>query len=140
MDPHQVNFQPNILLFNFCLRFNPTPTFLEVTFDHTLFLFNYVSSRNAKFLPRLKALRCFSTSSQSLSVLYKSFLRFLLTYVSPKWFPFLSVTNITKLKRLHRAANRNISSCLSSSLILLLSKGFSTFSSSHPDSFCSVIL
>ena len=56
-------------------------------------------------------------------LLYKSFLRPLLTYASPGWFPFLSVTNFTKLERLHRAASRAITGCLSSSPIsLLLSK------------------
>ena len=52
-------------------------------------------------------------SKESLSVLYKSFLRSLLTYASPGWFPFVSVTNITKMERLHRAANRAITGCLS---------------------------
>ena len=56
---------------------------------------------------------------------YKSFLRSLLTYASPGWFPFLSSTNITKLERLHRAASRTITGCLSSSPIpLLLTKAF----------------
>ena len=59
-------------------------------------------------------------SKESLSLLYKTFLRFLLTYTSPGWFPFLSATNITKLKRLHRAVSRAITSCLSSSPIPLL--------------------
>ena len=39
VDPHQVNLQPNFLLLNSCLRFNPTPTFLGVIFDRTLFFF-----------------------------------------------------------------------------------------------------
>ena len=43
-----------------------------------------------------------------------------LTYTSPGWFPFLSVTNITKLEGLHRAASCTITGCLSSSPILLL--------------------
>ena len=59
-------------------------------------------------------------SKESLSVLYKSLLRSLLTYASPGWFPFLSVTNITKLKRLHQASSRAITGCLSSSPIPLL--------------------
>ena len=43
---------------------NPTPTFLGVTFDRTLFFFSkHVSSLKAKFFPRLKALRCISASS-----------------------------------------------------------------------------
>ena len=55
-----------------------------------------------------------------LSLLYKSFLRSLLTYASPGWFPFLGATNFTKLEHLHRVASRAITGCLSSSPILLL--------------------
>ena len=125
VDPHQANLQPNLLLLGSRLRFNPTPTFLGVTFDRTLSFSTHVSSLKAKFFPRLKALGCISASSwgfskESLSVLYKSFLRSLLTYASPGWFPFLSATNITKLERLHRAASRAITGCLSSSPIPLL--------------------
>ena len=85
----------------------------------------HVSSLKAKFFPRLKALRCISAfswgpSEESLCVLYKSFLRPLLTYVSAEWFPFLSATNITKLERLHQAASRAITGCLSSCPIPLL--------------------
>ena len=125
VDPHQANLQPNLLLLGSRLRFNPTPIFLGVTIDRTLSFTKHVSSLKAKFFPRLKALRCISASSwgpskESLSVLYKSFLRPLVTYASPGWFPFLSVTNITKLERLHQAASRAITGCLSSSPILLL--------------------
>ena len=55
-----------------------------------------------------------------LSLLYKSFLQPLFTYTSPRWFPFLSATNITKLECLHQAASRAITRCLSSSPIPLL--------------------
>ena len=124
VDPHQANLQPNFLLGS-RLRFNPTPTFLGVTFDRTLSFSKHVSLLKAKFFPRLKALRCISASSwgsskESLSVLYKSFLRPLPTYASPGWFPFLSATNTTKLERLHRAASRAITGCLSSSSVPLL--------------------
>ena len=109
--------------------FNLTPTFLGVTFDRTLSFSKHVSSLKAKFFPRLQALRCISASSlgrskKSLSVLYKSFVRPLLTCASPGWFPFLSATNITKLERLHRAASRAITGCLSSSPIPLLSEAY----------------
>ena len=107
---------------------------LQLFLGSPLFIFlsltKHVSSLKAKFFPRLKALRCISASSwdpskESLSVLYKSFLRLLHTYVSPGWFPFLSVTNFTKLERLYRAASRAITGCLSSSPIsLLLSEAF----------------
>ena len=88
VDPHQDNLQPNLFLLGSRLRFNPTPTFLWVTFDRTLSFSKHVSSLKAKFFPRLKALRCISASSwgpskESLSLLYKSFLWPLLTYASP---------------------------------------------------------
>ena len=56
-------------------------------------------------------------SKESLSLLYKAFPRPLLTYASSGRFPFLS---ITKLERLHRAASRAVTGCLSSSPIPLL--------------------
>ena len=69
--------------------------------------------------------RCISASSwdssnESFCLVDKALLRPLLTYASPGWFPFLSITNITKLERLHRAANRAITGCLSSFPIPLL--------------------
>ena len=63
VDPHQANLQPNLLIFDFPLSFNPTPTFLGVTFDCTLSFTKHVSSLKAKFFPRLMALRCISASS-----------------------------------------------------------------------------
>ena len=112
-------------LIQLLLHFNPFPTFFGVTFDCTFSFFKHVSLLKTKFFPRLKALRCISASSwgpskESLSLLYKDFLWPLLTYASPRWFPFPSVTNVTELERLHRAASHAISSCLSSSLIPLL--------------------
>ena len=84
----------------------PLQLFLGSPSTAPLSFCKHVSSLKAKFFPRLKALRCIFASSwgpskESLSVLYKSFLRSLLTYASPGWFPFLSATNITKLERLH---------------------------------------
>ena len=63
VDPHQANLQPNLLLLGSRLRFNPTPTFLGVTFDRTLSFSKRISSLKARFFPRLKALRCISASS-----------------------------------------------------------------------------
>ena len=88
VDPHQGNLEPNLLLLGSRIRFNPTPTFLGVTFDCTLSFSKHVSSLEAKFFPRLKVLRCISASSwgpskESISLLYKSFLRPILTYAPP---------------------------------------------------------
>ena len=123
--PTKLTSSPTPLLLGSRLRFNPTLTFLGVTFDRTFSFSKHLSSLKAKFFPRLKALRCISASSwgpskESFSLLYKSFLRPLLTYALPGWFPFLSATNFTKLERLHRAASCAITGCLSSSPIPLL--------------------
>ena len=98
VDLCQAHLQYNLLLLNSRLRFNPTPTFVEVTFDRTFSFSIHVSLLKAKFFPRLKALRCISASSwgpskESLSLLNHSFLWPLLIYASPRWFPFLSATN-----------------------------------------------
>ena len=95
-----IPIKPNLLLLRSRLRSNSTRTFLGVTFNRTLSFSKHVSSLKTKFFPRLKAVRCISASSwgpskESLSVLYKAFLRSLLTYASPGWFPFLSATNFT---------------------------------------------
>ena len=117
VDPHQANLQPILLLLGSYFRFNPTPTFLGVTFDRTLSFSKHISSLKANFFPRLKALRYISVSpwgpSQvSVSLLYKAFLAPLLTYPSLKWFPFFNIINLTKLKRLYRAASCAIIGCL----------------------------
>ena len=102
----------------------PLQLFLGHLRPHSSFS-KHVSSLKVKFFPCLKALHCISASSwgpskESLSLLYKSFLRSFFTYASPGWFPILSATNFTKLESLHRAASRAITSCLSSSPIPLL--------------------
>ena len=53
MDSHQAK----LLLLNAPFRFNPTSTFLGITFVSTLFFLKDVSSLKVKFFPRLKALR-----------------------------------------------------------------------------------
>ena len=97
----------------------PIPTFLGVTFDRSLSFSKHVSSLKAKFFPRLKALHCISASSRGLSLFcIKLFFGLFLLMLYPD--SFLSVTNITKLERLHRAASRAISGCILSSPIPLL--------------------
>ena len=126
-DPHQATFQPQLNLMGFPLLFNPTPKFLGVTFDRTLSFGAHIQSLCSKFYPRHKALRSIATASwgptkESLSLLYKAFVRPVLTYASPGWFPFLCNTATNHLEVLHIAACRIITGCLSStpsSLLLL---------------------
>ena len=123
MGHHQANLQPNLLLFNSRLRFNHPPTFLGVTFYCTpSFLNMYLRCRpSSSLFSRPYAVFLLSdVAPLSPSLLYKAFLRPLLIYALSGWFPFLSVTNITKLEHLHRAASRAVSGCFSSSSLQLL--------------------
>ena len=124
-DPHQANFSPNLSILNLPLRFNPTPTFLGVTFDRTLSFRTHIVSLKKKFYPRLKALRSIASSSwgpskESLSHLYKAFIRPVLTYASPGWFPFTCSSHALTVERMHRSSCRAISGCLSSTPTFLL--------------------
>ena len=56
VDPHQANLHPNLLLLGSRLRFNPTPTFLGVTFNRTLSFSKHMSSLKAKFFPASQGL------------------------------------------------------------------------------------
>ena len=93
--------------------------FFGVTFNRTLAISKHVSSPKAKLSLFSRPQAVSLLPHGALYLLYKSFLRPLLTYASPGWFPFLSVTNITKLERLHRAASRAITGFLSSEASLL---------------------
>ena len=128
LDPYQSRIQPSLHILNTPLKFNPRPTFLGVTFDRTL-SFKYhvltVLSLRKKFHSRFRAFRSiasasWSPSKESLCTLYKAFIRPILTYASPSWFPFSSPTHITSVERMHRSSCRVITGCLSSTPIPLL--------------------
>ena len=56
VDFHQADLQPNLLLLGSHLRFNPTPTFLEITFDRTLSFSKHVSSLEGQVFPTSQGL------------------------------------------------------------------------------------
>ena len=94
----------------------PLPTFLWITFNCTLSFSKYVSLLKVKFSLISRPYAVSLLPRGPLSLLYKAFLGLLLTYASAGCFPFLNVTSITKLERLHRAASCAICGCLLSSL------------------------
>ena len=123
--PYQSRIQPSLYILNTPLKFNPHPTFLGVTFDRTLSFKHHVLSLRKKFHSRFRAFRSIGSASwglskESLCTLYKAFIRPILTYASPGWFPFSSPTHITSVERMHRSSCRVITSCLSSTPIPLL--------------------
>ena len=85
----------------------------------------HVLSLRKKVHSRFRAFRSIASASwgpskESLCTLYKAFIRPILTYASPGWFPFSSPTHITSVERMHRSSCRVITGCLSSTPIPLL--------------------
>ena len=121
VNPHQTNLQPHLFLLNSRLRFNPTSTFFWVTFDRTLFFSKHVSSLKAKCFPRLKPYAV-SFLANGAPLRSTSLFRITLFFgpISLMLHPDGFLTNLTELERLHRAASRAITGCLSSFLIPLL--------------------
>ena len=125
LDPYQSRIQPSLYILNTPFKFNSHPTFLGVTFDRTLSFKHHVLSLRKKFHSRFRAFRPIASAScgpskESLCTLYKAFIRPILTYASPGWFPFLYPTHITSVERMHRSSCRVITGCLSSTSIFLL--------------------
>ena len=118
LDLYQSRIQPS-------LKFNPHQTFLGVTFDRTLSFKYHVLSLRKKFHSRFRAFHSVASASwgpskESLCTLYRAFIRPILTYASPSWFPFSSPTHITSVERMHRSSCRVITGCLLSTPIPLL--------------------
>ena len=125
LDPYQSHIQPSLYILNTPLKFNSYLTFLGVTFDLTLSFKHHVLSLRKKFYSRFRAFRSIASvswgpSKESLCTLYKAFIRPILTYASPGWFPFSSPTHITSVERMHRSSCRVITGCLLSTPISLL--------------------
>ena len=125
LEPYQSRIQPSLYILNTPLKFNPHPTFLGVTFDRTLSFKHHVLSLRKKFHSRFRAFRSIASASwgpskESLCTLYKAFIRPILTYAFPGWFPFSSPTHINSVERMHRSSCRVITGCLSSTPIPLL--------------------
>ena len=102
LDPYQSRIQPSLYILNTPLKFKHHPTFLDVTFDRTLSFKHHVLSLRKKFHSRFRAFRSIASASwgpskESLCTLYKSFIRPILTYASPVWLPFSSLTHITSV-------------------------------------------
>ena len=141
VDSYQANLQSHLFLSNSRLLFNPTPTFLVVTFDRSLSFSNYVFSLKTKFFPCLKVLCCISVSSWGPSLFcVKLFFGFLSLMLHPNGFLFLALSTLSNWNTF---TERLVAPPLAASRLPL-----SVFSSQrrlylhykYPDSFLPVIL
>ena len=120
---NQANFQPHLLIFNSLSVSIPFQLFLGSLLTAVYPFFCRCIFAYGQVFPHLKFLRCISTFTRKFSkeflFLQKDFFSSFF-YASPRWLPFLSVTNDINLERLYGADSRAMIECFWSSPISLL--------------------
>jgi len=106
-DSHEAKYRPHLLLLNEPLQFNPTPTFLGVTFDRTLSYKAHIDKATTKMKKRcqvMKALRGrdWGLEKEDMRQVYLTYVRSAAEYCAPAWAPSVSAT---QMKRMETAQN-----------------------------------
>ena len=114
--------KPRVTLFGEPLPVAPSSKILGVTWDRGLTFRSHVSEINAKAKSRLNVMKALSStafghSKESLTALYKQFVRPVLSYGSTAWAPDLAPSHMEVLQRTQNAALRIATGCVRSTPI-----------------------
>jgi hypothetical protein len=95
---------------------NKNPKILGLTLDPKLTFTPHTQLINQKARNRLNSLKALAAHSwgqdqETLTLVYKQYVRSLLEYAAPAWHPSLSVSNLTKLQTTQNQALRIITGC-----------------------------
>ena len=117
-DRHLSNHQPHLTLNNSPIPTNKSPKILGITFDTHLTFTKHIQNITASANKKLNILKIITSSNidhnKQLSITtYKQFIRPVLNYASPVWYPSLSKKNINTLQTTQNKALRNITGCTS---------------------------
>ena len=115
-DRRESNIHPHIILNDQRLPLNKTPTLLGLTYDTHMTFTPHVNRINLKAQKRANSLRYLTNTNygqqkESLTTLYKQFIRTSLNYATPAWHPSTSQTNRNKLQTTQNKALRTITGC-----------------------------
>ena len=102
-DRHESSKHPRLTLGGQAIPLNKTPTILGITYDTHMTFTPHVNNVTTKATRKLNALRAvsntkFGQQKESLSVMYKQFIRTTLNYASTAWYPTIKPTNREKLQ------------------------------------------
>jgi len=109
-DSHEAKYRPHLTLLGEPVQFNPTPTFLGVTFDRTLSFNAHIAKVTKKMKSRcnvLKALRGrdWGLDQSDMRQVYLTYARSAAEYCAPAWAPS---TSDTQMKKLETAQNEHL--------------------------------
>ena len=116
------HMHPYVKLYNSRLPLNRTPIILGLTFDPHMTFTPHIHNITAKVNKKLNALRTlagttFGQSKETLTSVYRSFVRSNINYAAMAWTSDISHTNAQRLETLQNSALRIITGCLPSTPI-----------------------
>ena len=115
-DRHEHNVHPHTTLNSQTIPLNRNPKILGLTFDPHLTFTPHTNLLISKAHRRLRALKAltgttYGQSKESITTLYKQYIRTLLTYASPAWSSITSTSNTRHLQTIQNAALRIATGC-----------------------------
>merc|ERR1719259_1400575 len=115
-DASEYNLQPTITLNNTPIPYTDTPTTLGVTYDNKMKFSTHIDKINTKAKTRLNVLRAltnttFGQSIEDITLVYKQYIRPILTYAHPSWQPDTATTHLNKLQVTQNTALRIATGC-----------------------------
>ena len=121
-DPHQSRLDPGVRISNTPLSLDRRPRVLGVTFDTHLIFSPHISAVADRASSRIRLLKALAgtrwgQSKETLLLTYRSYIRPILSYAAPVWFPGASRTAIGQLQVVQNTALRVATGCLKMSPI-----------------------
>ena len=115
-DKRQHNYTPTITLNNIPVPHSPTTKILGVTYDTGLSFKDHIQDIKRRCGPRLNALRAltgtdFGQHKETNILLYKQYIRSVMSYASPAWSPTTSNTHHNTLQTIQNKALRISTGC-----------------------------
>ncbi|RWS01070.1 Tcoingi protein-like protein, partial [Dinothrombium tinctorium] len=116
-DPAEYSRTINLQLNQLPIPTEKHPKILGLTLDPKLTFNTHTTAVIEKATRRIHSLKAIASHTwgqdkETLTLLYKQYIRSVLEYASPAWFPTLSQTNLQKLKTLENRALRIATGCI----------------------------
>ena len=115
-DKHQHNFIPNVTLYNTQIPHTPSTKILGVTYDTGLTFKDHIQDTKRRCNPRLNSLRAitgtdFGQQKETNTLVYKQYIRSVMSYASPAWAATISDSHLNTLQTIQNNALRIITGC-----------------------------
>ena len=143
-DSHEAKYRPHLTLLGNPLQFNPTPTFLGVTFDRTLSFRAHIDKATNKMKKRCQVMKClrgrdWGLEKRDMRQVYLTYARSAAEYSASAWAPSTSTTQMKRLETTQNEALRVITNTTKTTSIqsLRVEAGVQPFKS-RCDKLCAI--